>query len=69
MSEVINREVTENYVIYTLDDGTTRQAPREFIETFQQHIWAGMSLLEAKGHSIDEAGIIIKEHIRNMPLT
>lgn len=68
MSEVITREVTEDYVVYTMDDGKIGRAPREFIDKFGEVFQRLMATLEAEGHSADEAAVIVKQHVENVIL-
>ncbi|CTQ32066.1 hypothetical protein [Jannaschia rubra] len=68
MSEVINREVTEDQVVYTMEDGSSHSMPREFSERLGEAISSGMALLEAKGRSDDEAAAWIKQHVERIIL-
>ena len=66
MNEVINREVTEESIVFTLEDGTSRSIPRELSDELGEIVRRGMALLEAEGHSEEEAGAWVKQHVERI---
>lgn len=66
MSEVIKREVTEESIVYTLDDGTSRSMPRELSDELGEWVRRGIALLEVGGHTEEEAETLIRESVEHV---
>lgn len=66
MSQVINREVTEESIVFTMEDGTSRSMPREFSDEIGEWVRRGFALLEAEGHTEEEAETLIRESVEKV---